>query len=96
MAGGSLLYNGEEAYDNLTSSLMGLVEQRWMDSIDEQMVAVNLESMTLEQQSRFLESVKGMLQASKNYAEQAVKGRQTGRAGSINYADRTYPRRTYG
>jgi hypothetical protein len=43
-----------------------------MDSIDEQMVAVNLESMTLEQQERFVESVKGMLKASKKYAEQAV------------------------
>ncbi len=44
-----------------------------MDSIDEQMVAVNLESMNLEQQQRFVESVKSMLMASKNYAEQAVK-----------------------
>lgn len=73
MVGGSLLYNAEEPYDNLTASLLGLVGQRWMDSIDEQMVAVNLESMTLEQQERFVESVKGMLLASKNYAEQAVK-----------------------
>ena len=66
MVGGSLLYNAEEPYDNLTASLLGLVGQRWMDSIDEQMVAVNLESMTLEQQERFVESVKGMLLASKN------------------------------
>lgn len=73
MVGGSLLYNAEEPYDNLTASLLGLVGQRWMDSIDEQMVAVNLESMTLEQQERFVESVKGMLLASKSYAEQAVK-----------------------
>ncbi len=73
MAGGSLLYNAEEAYDNLTASLLGLVGQRWMDSIDEQMVAVNLESMTLEQQERFVESVKDMLKASKSHAEEAVK-----------------------
>lgn len=73
MVGGSLLYNAEEPYDNLTASLLGLVGQRWMDSIDEQMVAVNLESMTLEQQERFVESVKGMLLSSKKYAEQAVK-----------------------
>jgi hypothetical protein len=72
MAGGSLLYNAEEAYDNLSASLLGLVGQRWMDSIDEQMVGVNLESMTLEQQARFMESVKGMLQVSKLRAEQAV------------------------
>lgn len=73
MVGGSMLYNAEEPYDNLSASLLGLVGQRWMDSIDEQMVAVNLESMTLEQQERFVESVKGMLMASKKYAEQAVK-----------------------
>ena len=73
MVGGSLLYGAEGPYDNLTASLLGLVGQRWMDSIDEQMVAVNLESMNLEQQQRFVESVKSMLMASKNYAEQAVK-----------------------
>jgi hypothetical protein len=73
MVGGSLLHNAEDAYDNLVASLLGLVGQRWMDSIDEQTVSVNLESMTLEQQKRFLDSVKGMLQRSKDYAEQAVK-----------------------
>lgn len=73
MIGGSLLYNAEPAYDNLTASLLGLVGQRWMDSIDEQMVGVNLESMTLEQQERFLASVVSMLQKSKSYAERAVK-----------------------
>jgi hypothetical protein len=61
MAGGSLLYSAEEAYDNLAASLLGLVGQRWMDSIDEQMVAVNLESMTIEQQRRFVDSVTTML-----------------------------------
>lgn len=73
MVGGSLLYSAEGPYDNLTASLLGLVGQRWMDSIDEQMVAVNLESMNLDQQQRFVESVKTMLMASKAYAEQAVK-----------------------
>lgn len=73
MAGGSLLYNAEEPYDNLSASLVGLVGQRWMDSIDEQMIGVNMEAMTLEQQGRFVESVKAMLTASKKYAEQAVQ-----------------------
>lgn len=73
MAGGSLLYNAEEPYDNLTASLLGLVGQRWMDSIDERMIGVNLESMTLEQQSRFMGSVETMLMASKRRAEDAVK-----------------------
>jgi hypothetical protein len=73
MAGGSFLYSAEEAYDNLIASLMGLVGQRWMDSIDEQMVSVNLESMTVEQQKQFIASIKTMLQKSKSLAEQAVK-----------------------
>jgi hypothetical protein len=74
MAGGSLLYNAEESYDNLAASLMGLVGQRWMDSIDEEMVSVNLESMTVDQQKRFIDSIKTMLLKSKALAEQAVSG----------------------
>lgn len=72
MAGGSLLYNAEEAYDNLAASLMGLVGQRWMDSIDEQMVSVNMESMTSDQQDRFLSSIVKMLKKSKELAETAA------------------------
>lgn len=74
MVGGSLLYNAEESYDNLSASLVGIVGQRWMDSIDEQMVSVNLESMTVEQQERFLASIKAMLVKSKALAEAAVTG----------------------
>lgn len=73
MAGGSLLYNAEESYDNLSAALMGLVGQRWMDSIDEQMVSVNLESMTKDQQDRFLGSIVKMLKKSKELAEGAAK-----------------------
>lgn len=72
MAGGSLLYNAEESYDNMAASLMGLVGQRWMDSIDEQMVSVNLESMTVDQQKKFVESITTMLKKSKALAESAV------------------------
>lgn len=72
MVGGSLLHNAEEAYDNLAASLVGLVGQRWMDSISEEMLQVNLSSMTLDQQERFLGSVTKMLQRSKKYAEDAV------------------------
>lgn len=72
MAGGSLLYNAEEHFDNLSASLMGLVGQRWMDSIDEQMVSVNLDGMTKDQQDRFLTSIVSMLKKSKDLAESAV------------------------
>ena len=70
--GGSLLFNAELAYDNLAASLCGLVGQRWMDSIDERILTVNMESMTKDQQSRFIESVGAMLLRSKTIAEEAV------------------------
>lgn len=73
MAGGSLFYNAEGPYDNLYASLIGIVGQRWLDSIDEQMLSVNLTSMTIEQQGRFLNSIKTMLIGSKQRAEDAVK-----------------------
>ncbi|AEJ01265.1 hypothetical protein Nit79A3_1433 [Nitrosomonas sp. Is79A3] len=76
MAGGSLFYNAEGPYDNLYSSLVGIVGQRWLDSIDEQMLQVNLTSMTIEQQNRFLASIKAMLTSSKQRAEDAVKNGQ--------------------
>jgi len=76
MAGGSMLFQAEEAYDNLNASMLGLVGQRWMDSIDEQMLQVNLQQMTDEQQDKFLGSITRMLQASKTRAENAVKSGQ--------------------
>lgn len=74
LVGGSFLYQAEEAYDNLSQTLMGLVGQRWMDSIDEQMVGVNVESMTKDQQKVFLDSIVNMLKKSKELAENAVRG----------------------
>lgn len=76
LAGGSFLYQAEEAYDNLYQTLLGLVGQRWMDSIDEQMVGVNLDSMTKDQQKVFLDSIVAMLKKSKELAEKAVSGGQ--------------------
>lgn len=73
MVGGSLLFNAESAYDNLIAALLGLVGQRWLDSIDEQMMTVNCAGMNIEQQKRFLTSVKSMLSRSKEVAEQAIK-----------------------
>ncbi len=72
LAGGSFLYQAEEAYDNLYASLIGLVSHRWMDSIDETMLGVNLDTMTTEQQESFLNSVTKMLKNSKDRAERAV------------------------
>lgn len=74
MAGGSLIYSAEEPYQNLTASLLGLVGQRWMDSIDEQMLTVNLNDMSAAMQGKFVESITAMLKRSKEVAEEAVKG----------------------
>lgn len=74
MAGGSLLYPAEDPYNNLAASLVGLVGQRWMDSIDEQMMTVNLNDMSQDHQKQFLESITKMLKKSKEVAESAVKG----------------------
>lgn len=74
MAGGSLIYSAEEPYQNLAASLLGLVGQRWMDSIDEQMLTVNLNDMSAAMQAKFVESITAMLKRSKEVAEEAVKG----------------------
>lgn len=73
LVGGSFLEAAEEAYDNLMSALAGLVGQRVLNSIDENMIGVNLEGMTLQQRKEFMKSVKDMLLASKKYAEEAVR-----------------------
>lgn len=76
MAGGSLLYNAEEPYDRLSAALVGLVGQRVLDSIDESILTVNLESMTRDQQSRYVDSVTKMLSVSRERAEAAVSSGQ--------------------
>lgn len=73
MAGGSLLFNAEEPYDRLMAALVGLVGQRVLDSIDESILTVNLESMTQEQQRRYVQSVISMLNVSRERAELAVR-----------------------
>lgn len=72
MVGGSLLYAAEEPYDNLTKALLGLTSQRWIDSIDEKILSVNLDGMTKAQRERFLKSFKEMLEKSKQIAERAA------------------------
>lgn len=73
LIGGSFLESVEDAFDDLMATLAGLVGQRILNSIDESMIGVNLEGMTLEQRKTFMDSVKGMLKASKKYAEDAIK-----------------------
>lgn len=73
MVGGGFMYSAERPYDDLSSSLVGLVGQRWMDSVDEQIYTVNLTSMNKDQQKTFIDSMVTMLKKSKQIAENAVK-----------------------
>jgi hypothetical protein len=73
LVGGSFLDAAEESYYNLISALTGLVGQRVLNSIDESMIGVNMESMTVEQRKEFMGSLKAMLTNSKARAEKAVK-----------------------
>lgn len=73
LVGGSLLYNAEEAYDNLQASLLGLLGQRWLDSIDEQIIVANMEGMTKEQQNLFNRNIIDIFSYSKKITEDAVK-----------------------
>lgn len=73
LVGGSFLDAAEESYDNLTATLTSMVGQRIIDSIDETLFTVNMESMTKDQRTRFTQNVKTIFTKSKEYAEKAVK-----------------------
>lgn len=73
LVGGSFLFAAEEAFDNLTSSIVGLVGQRIMSSIDETLVGVNLDGMTQEQRKDFMASMTKMFKTMKDRAEKHIK-----------------------
>lgn len=73
MAGGSLLYNAEEPYDNLNSTILGLVSQRWKNSLDHRIVGVQMKDMSLEQQKIFTASVVDMFTSVKKIVADAIK-----------------------
>jgi hypothetical protein len=70
--GGSFLDSAEGPYNALTTAMAGLIGQRVMDSIDESMLTVNMDSMTKEQQKSFMSNFKAILNASKKRVEDAV------------------------
>jgi hypothetical protein len=72
LIGGSFLDGAEKPFDDLSSALVGLVGQRVLDSIDESMLTVNMDSMTKDQRKDFMTNLKAILIASKKRAEQAV------------------------
>ncbi len=72
MAGGSMLWNAEPAYRSLISSLAGMEGQRWLDSIDEEIIAIDTDNMTKRQRQVFRDNVTGMFQKSKNLADKHI------------------------
>jgi hypothetical protein len=70
--GGSFLDSAEGPYDALSAALAGLVGQRVLDSIDESMLTVNMDSMTKEQRKSYMVNLKAILTASKKRAEDAI------------------------
>lgn len=72
LVGGSFLADAEQQYDNFASTLVGLVGQRVLDSIDESMLAVNVVGLTTEQRQQFLSSITNLFKKSKQVAEEAV------------------------
>ena len=72
MVGGSILYPAESPYDQLMSALASLNAQRIRDAVDEAYLTVDMESMTKEQQSRTIDSIKKMLTTTKNLVDNAI------------------------
>jgi len=70
--GGSFLDSAEGPYEALATALAGLVGQRVLDSIDESMLTINMDSMTKEQQKDYMRNLSTILKASKKRAEEAV------------------------
>lgn len=73
LAGGSLLYNAEQPYDNLYASLVGLTSARWKDSIDEEIMTLQMDGMTFQQQEIMKAALTGILKQSRDRAMEAVK-----------------------
>ena len=73
LAGGSLLIDSEDQYQQFRTALLGMVGQRVLDSIDESLFTAQTDGMTKEQREEFIGSLTAVLQESKRIAEESVK-----------------------
>ncbi|KJV08087.1 hypothetical protein [Methylocucumis oryzae] len=73
LAGGSLLYPAEDAYNKLNNTLLGLVAQRMNVSLDHRIVGLQMEGMTKEQQDKFGASVVAMFKKVKEVVAESVR-----------------------
>lgn len=70
--GGSLLYNAETAYERLLASLAGMTNQRVLDSIQESVYQLNMDTMTKAQQELYVENFTRMMLRSQTLAQELV------------------------
>lgn len=73
LVGGAFLDAAEEPHDRLQTSLAGLVANRILGSIDESLVTMNMEGMTLEQQKKAVGNFARMLETSKRAAQALIE-----------------------
>jgi hypothetical protein len=73
LAGGSFLDAAEEAFDDLMTSMQGLVGSRIRDSIEEYMVSIQQDGMTEQQRKEYKTSLTKMLKDSKDRAAKAIE-----------------------
>lgn len=76
LAGGSFLDAAEEPYDRLATSIVGLVSNRILGSIDESLLTVNMDGMTQEQKTLFMGSLGNMLKRAKERTARLIEGGQ--------------------
>lgn len=76
LAGGSFLDSAEEPYDRLATSIVGLVSNRILGSIDESLLTVNMDGMTHEQKTLFMGSLGNMLKKAKERTSKLIQGGQ--------------------
>lgn len=73
LAGGSFLDAAEEPYDRLATSLVGLVSNRILGSIDESLLTVNMDGMTQDQKTLFMGALGNMLRAAKERTRKLIE-----------------------
>lgn len=76
LVGGSLLYPCETSYQDLRASLTGMVGSRIQDSINEEVLGLNMSNMTKAQQKTLTDSVVKLLVTSRDRALAAIKARK--------------------
>ena len=72
MVGGSLLFSAEEAYEKYYTSISAMTGQRFVDSIDESFINVNVSGASKEQQNKLKARLTSILRESKARADQAM------------------------